>query len=220
MNKGGLLNLSNNKSMIADRGIDENVAFRVVNADNWELILTVPGLVQDLLREGNITFSPDDKYIIAGYGMFGRHIAVYKIPSNEEVYTYQTDPIGGYFDAIDISKDGKYIAGGNGAELILYDVDFITTVPEGNITISGFKTFPNPTNSNSINIEFDLILPGKTKILLYDLTGRIVRNIENNFLDAGHHIYEIDLSILLNGQYNLTIATLSGTSHHKIIVGR
>ncbi|MDT3737923.1 MAG: T9SS type A sorting domain-containing protein [Candidatus Kapabacteria bacterium] len=221
VNNGGMLNFSHDKSIVTERYVDTKLAFRVFKVNNWELLWSVPGpLDLNLNYLGQIAFSPDDKYVIAGYGMENRRISVYDVLNGEEKYSYKTEPVGGYFDAVDVSNDGKYIAGGNGEQLILFDFDFLTSVTDDIPLLSGLNSYPNPSNTNSITFEFNLLNSGETKIQLFDLTGRIVKNIENKFLEAGNHNLEIDISNLPIGQYNLTIETITGIKSHKILVSR
>lgn len=84
----------------------------------------------------------------------------------------------------------------------------------------GFHTYPNPTNSNFITVEFNLNKSGDTKIQLYDLSGRIEKNIDNQLLEAGNHRYELDISGLINGQYNLIIESVGSRINHKIMINR
>ena len=45
---------------------------------------------------------------------------------------------------------------------------------------------PNPFHS-SVSISFELYEPGWTSIAVYDLSGRIVRTLENSEIGSGHH---------------------------------
>jgi WD40 repeat protein len=216
INYGGVLNITHDKSIAVIRDDINKFSFRVFKVDTWDLLFSVQGgLDYDFYNQGQITFSPDDKYVIAAYGSVTNKIIVYDILSGNEKYSFKS----GTTRTIDVSSDGKYLAGGNGAKLIIFNFDFQTSVKDDIPIISGLNTYPNPTN-NTINVEFDLLTSGETEIQLFDLTGRMVKNIENRFLDAGNQKYEIDINGLSNGQYNLIIENKSRKISHKILINR
>jgi WD40 repeat protein len=210
LNKSGTLTFSNNKTMIAEHGLDKNVSFRLVNSENWNELLTIPGLPEYV---SGISFSSDDKFLVYSGGT---QIVIYDILLQKIIYTYNSGTVTG----LDASKDDKYIATGNGDKVCLFNAKYGTTSVYEPESIVGFKTYPNPTNTNSINFEFDLLTSGETEIQLFDLTGRMVKIIENKFLDAGNQKYEIDINGLSNGQYNLIIENKSRKISHKILINR
>lgn len=211
LNKSGTLTFSNNKTMIAEHGLDKNVSFRLVNSENWDVILSVPGLPSYV---HHIEFSPDDKFLVYSGG---NRIVIYDILKKESFYIYDH---GTSYASIDVSNDGKYIASGVSQYLFLLNAKFGSTSVQEPINVKDITTYPNPSNSNSITVEFNLLNSDITEIQLYDLSGRIVRNIENKFLNAGIHKYEIDINGLSNGQYNLIIENKSRKISHKILINR
>ncbi len=217
VNKGGILTSSNDGSLMAEvLGNTNKIAFRVVNVNTWNEILSISGFYQNISSIGQITFSPDDKFVIAGYSGEVYKVILYELSTGKEAYNYNI----GTIYAVDASKDGKFIAAGNGERLILLNAHYGSTSVKENESISDILSFPNPTNSNSVTVEFNLSNSSVTKIQLYDLSGRIVKNIDNQFLEAGNHNLEIDISNLSIGQYNLSIETSTGITSHKIIVSR
>jgi len=210
MDKLAYINISNDKSMIADRFGDKNVAFRLVNSNNWDIILTIPGVPTNI---ENITFSNDDKYLVYSGG---NRITIYDIQLKKIIFTYDDQTS---YSTLSVSKNNQYIASGVSDYLILLQGKFNSTSVKEDVIINEFKTYPNPT-SNSINFEFNLKKPGITTIWLYDLTGRKIRNVENRFLDVGLHKYIMDLKGLVSGQYNLVIETPGISVNHKIIVNK
>jgi len=211
LNKGGVLTTSNDRSMIAELGLEENVSFRLVNSENWNVILSVPGLPSYI---HDIEFSSDDKFLVYSGG---DKMVIYDILKKESSYVYDT---GTSYGTLAISNDGKYLASGVGEYLILLNARFNSTTVQEPMIADEIQTYPNPSNSNSVTIEFNLLNSGETKIQLFDLTGRVIRNIENKFLDAGIHKYEIDINGLSNGQYNLIIENKSRKISHKILINR
>lgn len=69
-----------------------------------------------------------------------------------------------------------------------------------------FNVFPNPINSNTARISFNLFGDSIISAKLYDIYGRLVSVILDNIsLKAGHYSYNIDVSDDLAGTYLLEI---------------
>lgn len=210
----GNLAISENGSMIAFKTGLTGKAVEVMNIDSKEIIQTIRGFANGV---NGITFSHDNQYLAVVFNYEG-NLKIYKIPSGDSIYNYTTVPPGFGLVGVSISSDQKYIVSSSGY-LFLYRF-LPTTGVENNPVKKENIIYPNPSNSNSITLEFNLPNSGITKIQIYDLSGRVVKNVGNEFLDAGNHNYEIDISKLPSGQYNLTIETSTGITSHKILVSR
>jgi hypothetical protein len=71
------------------------------------------------------------------------------------------------------------------------------------------------------NIRFGLIVDSDVNIGLYDLEGRLVRNLVNSRMQAGHHNVSLDESTLSAGTYMISLNTPASKNAQKIItVGR
>tara|TARA_B100000941_G_C28362180_1_gene477633 strand:- start:409 stop:843 length:435 start_codon:yes stop_codon:yes gene_type:complete len=53
------------------------------------------------------------------------------------------------------------------------------------------NNYPNPFNSNTV-IPFSISEPGKTSLFVYDINGRIVKKILNEYLRVGYHTFTWD----------------------------
>ena len=69
--------------------------------------------------------------------------------------------------------------------------------------IQNIATYPNPFNSH-IEIQFDLTKPSHVLVSVYDITGRWVQTITNNFFSKGRH------SFLWNGKASFGETVPSG----------
>ncbi len=64
----------------------------------------------------------------------------------------------------------------------------------------GFYCYPNPLSSTGI-IFYEMETPGNLKIDLYDLSGRKIKTLLNNFREAGNSYFPWSASSLANGMY-------------------
>lgn len=67
---------------------------------------------------------------------------------------------------------------------------------------------PNPSSSTA-TIDFTTLETGFTQIMIYDLTGRKVFDVFNDFLDAGSYRTQLDVTNLANGVYFVIMKTPS-----------
>jgi hypothetical protein len=78
----------------------------------------------------------------------------------------------------------------------------ITEVPTNNVALS--QNYPNPTNSMTA-IEYILPEAGQVSIVLYDLLGQKVAELENNSKGSGLHKLEFNTATLAPGMYVYTL---------------
>ena len=72
---------------------------------------------------------------------------------------------------------------GNEAEVEQALDDILTSIPR---EFSLGDNYPNPFNP-STNIPFAISSPDNASLIIYDITGRQVRSILNQFLGVGYH---------------------------------
>ena len=63
-----------------------------------------------------------------------------------------------------------------------------------------FVNYPNPFNPKTL-IKYDLARNGMVKIVIYDLLGRVVKELVNNFKSSGSYSVEFDGTNLASGVY-------------------
>ncbi|WP_129716660.1 GDSL-type esterase/lipase family protein [Pedobacter sp. SYP-B3415] len=73
------------------------------------------------------------------------------------------------------------------------------------------QNYPNPANDVT---RIDLVLPEADKVLMriYDLHGRVVRTVLNEYLNNGKHTLEVNVSTLQPAVYILRVTTESGVN--------
>ncbi len=83
------------------------------------------------------------------------------------------------------------------------------------------QNYPNPASSQTY---IDIVLPEADKINLqiYDIMGRLVKTVVNEYLNTGKHTLEINTTTLVSGIYFFKISSDSGqyNSVKKFIVAR
>lgn len=65
---------------------------------------------------------------------------------------------------------------------------------------------PNPV-VNSTNVSIELAEAAPTKIYVVDNSGKVVANLRNEYMDAGIHEVDLDISFLSPGSYYLIVKT-------------
>lgn len=68
------------------------------------------------------------------------------------------------------------------------------------------QSYPNPFNPTT-TIAFDLPRAANVKLEVYDITGRLVQELVNGELAAGHHAAQFDGAVLPSGMYLYRLTT-------------
>jgi WD40 repeat protein len=188
----------------------EDIAVNIYDLELSEIIFSISGnksLISD------IAFSPDDKYMAVAYES-KKGIEIWDLENIELVYNYLRNPLGSYL-SISKSTNNQYIVAGTNARLYLYKSYWsMVTVPDNEIQAT--ITYPNPTH-DIFNLEFELIQDNMTTIDMIDLTGQVVKIIDDNFLLSGHQFYQVDITNLPAGMYTLRILSGNYSFNSSII---
>jgi hypothetical protein len=86
-----------------------------------------------------------------------------------------------------------------------------------NNSISLFSCNPNPANA-STKISYELKNSEKTTIIITDMMGRTVKNINQGMQIKGNYSIEVDLSDLSSGTYFYTLKTNTAQATDKLII--
>ncbi len=88
---------------------------------------------------------------------------------------------------------------------------------EENSPVANVGVYPNPT-TGILNVNFELInTDNAAQIVMYDMNGRVVKTISNNFTTAGFTQMTSDISDLQNGVYFLTIRSGNNSVTKRVI---
>jgi len=91
-----------------------------------------------------------------------------------------------------------------GYGIYVHNPNGIVSVNENNLILPSkfyvYQNYPNPFNPET-NIQFDLPKEGLVTLKVYDILGREVKNLVNEFKQAGSYIVSFDASSLSSGVY-------------------
>ncbi|HEY9114078.1 MAG TPA: T9SS type A sorting domain-containing protein, partial [Bacteroidales bacterium] len=79
--------------------------------------------------------------------------------------------------------------------------------------------YPNPF-SNSTNIHFSLEKNSSVELIVYDATGRVITQLENDTLPKGEYQYQWDASNFSEGLYFLVLSSSDFREIRKMVVAR
>ncbi len=132
-------------------------------------------------------------------------------------YTYQKTPSG------ETSPGWYYLTDGAGSVwlyLIRAYVGFDNTTKVVEMTPNGFKleqNYPNPFNPET-KIRFTLEKPGNTKVTVYDIMGRELGIILNDFRPAGQHEVTFKAANYSSGVYYYKLENGNNVSIKKMML--
>jgi hypothetical protein len=122
-----------------------------------------------------------------------------------------------------VTSRGEFIFAGEKAGLMyvakmlpdpgMLDVSRRSLLPSA-ISLSAF---PNPFNPTT-TLSFTLPRAGKTKIVIYDITGREVRTLSDQIFEAGEHTLRFDGSGLPSGIYFARMTSGNSTTTQKLLL--
>ncbi len=190
----------------------------IIDLQTGEEVGYVPA-PQQLIAEGieHLSISPDNRFIGCTIAYPGNPYGfrIWDLKSKRFVYYFFPDR------PVTFSPDGRYFA--FGLSVWLYNFERIKQKIEEALsevqeeTLSATIIYPNPTH-DVVQVRFALDIPLPTTIKVMDLTGRIIRTIENKVLEANEYVYTIDLTDLAAGMYYLQIKAGNRIFNEKIAV--
>ncbi len=181
----------------------------------------VYGMVNKIMTKlGQIpgsTFSPG----IGQYDAAGKFIA-FPVPMT----AWTQDQLGAYWNAITAHYDGS---GG------IHNPKYIITALKGAMTVLGIpvgiqqdgeeipasytlqQNYPNPFNP-STTIKFSIPKSGNVRLVVYDILGKEVATLVNNFLNAGQYNFQFNAANLASGIYLYRLEAGNFTQTNKMLL--
>ena len=71
--------------------------------------------------------------------------------------------------------------------------------------IKNVELFPNPSTNDKVRVNFNLVNSGETTIKVIDVKGNLVLSSNLNYLNAGYHNTELNVTGLSSGNYFVVI---------------
>lgn len=96
-------------------------------------------------------------------------------------------------------------------------VNVIASINENNARDFNFTVFPNPVTKNSF-LNISTKKAGRISLTLYDIQGRIVKQIADMNVQAGELNIKFDAASLQKGNYVLLMRSNEGTIRRQIVV--
>ncbi len=163
------------------------------------------------------TFSPE----------YGQYDAAGKfIPFPVPLKAWTLDQLGAYWNALTANNDGS---GG------IHNPKYIITALKGAMSVLGIpvginqdneampttyalqQNYPNPFNP-STTIKFSVPKAGNVRLVVYDVLGKEVATLVNNFLNAGQYNFQFNASNLASGIYLYRLEAGSFTQTNKMLL--
>ena len=181
----------------------------------------------------------DELYILGFFDMLGDQPAEGLIKWNGEKYTIlNTDTLRrifpeqlgiplhlttatGMIQSFDILNDTLYIAGsfytiGKDTMRCIAKYNHALSDPIPAPTENNLSLYPNPS-SNEVTIGYSLNGLQDVSFGIYDMQGKIVREVEKPNKNAGKYILKIDISSLATGMYIVRMQTANGALYKKLL---
>ncbi|MCX6153852.1 MAG: T9SS type A sorting domain-containing protein [Candidatus Kapabacteria bacterium] len=200
---------------------------KIWNTSDWSLFRN--------LNQGSdsraIAFSPDNKYLVAGFTIGGKdwdRLFICDLSTGTTKYSYLLNWFSYKFGevagdtplSISISQDQKYIAVSGGVGIYLLNAKWHSlSVSDNPIQITNPIIFPNPTNGTA-NIQFSLLKPEQTQIQIYDSASNLISLIFNGLLQQGIQNFPWNASSVASGVYFARISAAGQTSTIQIIINK
>jgi hypothetical protein len=128
--------------------------------------------------------------------------------SPKTYYYSDTDPIGGskfLYRLKQIDNDGQFEYS-DAVEVILLPMKY-----------SLYQNYPNPFNPTT-KIKFAIPEAGRVSLKIFDINGREVFDLVNNFYEAGYYDVELNLSDLSSGTYIYRIQSNNFSVSKKLML--
>ncbi len=175
----------------------------------------------------NVTVNVGDNVIFSGQLSFHPTVQV----SQTTWASDGTTPISGGFSYTSGSSATLTITAGMSGTTIYYvctnhvsggmkgriNVNVIASINENYTRDFNFTVFPNPVTKNSF-LNISTKKAGRISLILYDIHGRIVKQVADLNVQAGELNIKFDAANLQKGNYFLLMRSNEGTMRRQIVV--
>jgi len=127
-----------------------------------------------------------------------------------------------FYSASQLQGGGYIVAGRRGSHAYLLRYAPETGIEEGSTLpgqVSLHQPSPNPFAS-SLSVSYSLPESMQVSLSVYDISGRLVGEIENTIMDGGLHTSEWDAGVLPSGCYMVRLVTEHGESVRNSVLVR
>ncbi len=203
-----------------DIAIEGNLAYVVGTRELAVLDLSNPRAPESIgsfrLEQSGVSVTVEDDHAYVGQGYAGFQVFDVSDPENIVECGFYDTP--GYAAGIAAQGDIAYVA--DYAHLEIYDCSEALTVdvtPRSlpySFSISSIH--PNPFNSNT-TINYNIPLALRVTINIFDISGRLVETLYDDFQTVGHHSVVWDSREFGSGIYLMQLQTKTGNKVAKLV---
>ncbi|MCX6152938.1 MAG: T9SS type A sorting domain-containing protein [Candidatus Kapabacteria bacterium] len=200
---------------------------KIWNTSDWGLFRNI-NLGSDSRA---IAFSPDNKFVVAGFTIGGKdwdRLFIIDLLTNKTTFSYLLNWFSYLFGqvagdtplSISISPNSKFIAVSGGVGIYMLNAKWNpASVANNLIQIINPIIFPNPTNGTA-NIQFSLLKPELINIKIYDSASNLVSSVFNGQLQQGMQNIPWNALSVASGVYYARITAAGQVSTIQIIVNK
>ncbi|WP_194529929.1 Ig-like domain-containing protein [Zobellia roscoffensis] len=201
----------------------------------WQLDLGVEREIEELRiynRASGLEDRLNNFYILISKTQYESDATLESLIEDETVFQYYFEGSASLKETLKVIVEGRYIRiqlSGNGI-LHLSEVEVMSCKLQANTTSlkayidssnilpdygneDGIVLAPNPVSSKLkiMGVSMEMV----SKILIYDMEGRLVLNLKNKELNTGYNMQSFDVSRLVKGVYQLNVTLRNGKTHTK-----
>jgi photosystem II stability/assembly factor-like uncharacterized protein len=132
--------------------------------------------------------------------------------------SYPAPDTSAIYDAEFVSPSKGWAFGINGC-ILKYDTTFAIGIKKNQFPVSAelFQNYPNPFNPTT-TISYRILRTSKVKITLFDVTGREVKIILNDFKHPGDYRIKVNSEGLSSGVYFYKLETQGFSESKKMVI--
>jgi hypothetical protein len=170
-----------------------------------------------LLLHAQLMMDGDDSIYLAAGTLF--EMAVCKVRS-DGTSDWTATVTGGYANGFVLgAADDVYVVGGTTAKLRQAPVSAIAGGSAAPTDLLLGQSFPNPCGRTA-TIRYQLPVETHVTLDVYDVAGRVVRELIDGFQGPGHHAVDVDVQGLAAGVYYYRLACEGTAETKRLTVSR
>ncbi len=203
-----------NTGWIGGSNVDHKNIFKTTNAGlNW-VFQTNPVVQYTYSQINDIIFIDDNTgWAVHGTPVSGAILVTYNGGSNWEI----EENTNVWFDCLFNYNDTKIFCGSSEGKIWYRDIPAkVKKISNENpINFKLYQNYPNPFNEFTI-IKFQCLTGSKVEIKVFDITGKYIQTVINEYLSRGEYEINFDATGLTTGIYFYRITVNNGKDFYDV----
>ncbi len=172
---------------------------------NWTDVANVDGYIFELDRFNSFNVQPRMEFVTDG----SSSIQIDGLNANTKYY-WKVTPYNQVSSCVGTTPVQSFTTG-----------DMESTAVETITSVNTWSVQPNPVQDvNEITIKMDSREAFDADVIFYDITGKVVKQINQQRFNIGDSKVNISVNDLNNGMYVIAVRTENGILNNKIVVAR